>query len=68
MPVTVQHDITDNKHACLLKGGNMYLHNRQYWFNPINKDILATESTEEHGNITYKAFILLCSSVDSVAI
>ena len=28
MPVTVQHDITDNKHACLIKGWNMYFHSR----------------------------------------
>jgi hypothetical protein len=36
-------------------------------------DIFATESTEEHGNISIKifilqAFIFSCSSVDSVAI
>ena len=35
MPVSVQHDITDDQYACLLKGGYMYLHCRQYWFNLI---------------------------------
>ena len=29
---------------------------------------MATESTEEHENISGKVFIFLCSSVDSVAI
>jgi hypothetical protein len=28
---------------------------------------MATESTEEHGNISYKIFILPCFFVDSVA-
>jgi hypothetical protein len=28
---------------------------------------MATESTEEHGNISSKIFIFSCSSVDSVA-
>ena len=32
------------------------------------KDIIATESTEEHEKIPCNAFIFPCSSVDSVAI
>ena len=29
MPVSVQHDITDDEDTCLLKGWDMYLHNRK---------------------------------------
>jgi hypothetical protein len=36
--------------------------------NLINEDNMATESTEEHENISGNAFIYPCSCVDSVAI
>ena len=39
-----------------------------FWFNLTKKDIIATESTEEHEKISIKEFIFPCSSVDSVAI
>ena len=28
MPVTIQHNITDDEYACLVKRRNMYLHKR----------------------------------------
>ena len=28
MPVTIQHNVTDDEYACLVKGRNMYLHKR----------------------------------------
>jgi len=34
----------------------------------IKTGIMATESTEGHGNILCEAFMFQCSSVDSVAI
>jgi hypothetical protein len=38
------------------------------WFNLKKTTIIATESTEEHGDIKALIAIFSCSSVDSVAI
>jgi hypothetical protein len=44
-----------------------YRHNHTGCINK-DKNLIATESTEKHEKIYWKAFIFPCSSVDSVAI